>query len=78
MKNTKAAAVFFDGPFPQISKRTGEEFPVWKVFIGDEDGEPIDPKKVYTSPRYGTMYRLAEDMASDRGLELVIDASAYA
>ena len=33
--------VYFDGPCPS-QDATGEEIPVWFVFVGDSDGDPVD------------------------------------
>lgn len=64
--------VIFDGPYPE-QDRWGDEFPTWIVFAGDEEGEPTGT--TYTCHSYSKADALARKMASDRKLELVIDAS---
>jgi len=38
--------IFFDGPQPDLDPE-GEEIPVWVVFVGNDDADPV-----------GTVYRL--------------------
>jgi len=66
--------VIVDGPESGgIDERTGDEYPVWTVATGDEDGEP-DGRAVYTCRSLATARRVAQNMARDRNLELVDDA----
>lgn len=51
--------------------REGDEFQVWHVGPGDEDGEPTG--KHYTCHSYDKAFNLGRKMAADRRLELVID-----
>ena len=64
-------AVFFDGPEPDRN-RDGDEIPTWSVYVGDEDGVPVD--QVYRCLSFGTAQRLAQRIAEDRGIELISDA----
>lgn len=63
--------VFFDGP-QSDQNRDGDEIPVWFVFIGDHDAEPIGT--VYQCHDFGGAEALARRMASDRRLELINEA----
>ena len=63
--------VFFDGPQPDRN-HAGDEIPVWTVFVGDDDGIPVD--QVYTCLSFGTAERLAQRIADDRGIDLISDA----
>ena len=63
--------VFCEGPEPDQDPE-GEEIPVWHVFIGDEDGEPVG--KVYKCHSFGGAEALAQRMAKDRHLELIHEA----
>jgi len=64
-------AVFFDGPQPDRN-HDGDEIPVWVVYVGDEEGIPVD--QVYTCLSFGCAERLAQRIADDRGIELIADA----
>ena len=68
----KAVCVHCDGPFPDID-REGEEIPVWFVCCEDEDGNEVG--KVYRCSTYAGAVGLADKMALDRNLELVMEAS---
>lgn len=72
MANTnKATCVYFDGP--QASQdRDGEEVPVW--YVGTQDDEGEDVGKVYECSSYAAGYELANKMARDKRLELVVEA----
>jgi len=48
-----------------------DEFQVWHVYAGDDDGEPTG--KTYTCHSYSTAFALGQKMAADRGVELVTD-----
>ena len=64
--------VFFDGPEP-AQDREGEEIPVWTVYVGDADAEPVDT--VYTCHNFGAAEKLAQAIARDRQLELIHEAT---
>ena len=64
--------VFFEGPEP-AQDHEGEEIPVWFVYVGDEDAEPVG--KVYRCYAYRPAQELAERMSRDRKLELIHEAS---
>ncbi len=64
-------AVFFDGP-QSYRNHDGDEIPVWTVYVGDDEGIPVD--QVYTCLSFGTAERLARRIADDRRLELITDA----
>ena len=63
--------VFFEGPEP-AQDHEGDEIPVWFVFIGDRDADPVG--KVYRCHAFGQAENLAQSMAKDRKLELVREA----
>jgi len=65
-------AVYFDGPQPEQNK-DGDEIPVWVVYVGDSEAEPTGT--VYTCHQYQAAERLARQMAADRRLDFVHDAS---
>lgn len=64
-------AVFFDGP-QSDQNRDGDEIPVWSVYVGDEDGIPVD--SVYRCLSFSAAQQLAHRIAEDRGLELIAEA----
>ena len=64
-------AVFFDGPEPDRNP-DGDEIPTWAVYVGDEEGIPVD--QVYHCLSFANAERLAQRIAEDRGLELITDA----
>ena len=64
--------VFFDGPQPG-QDREGEEIPVWVVYVGDEDADPVGT--VYTCHNFKSAETLAQRMARDRQLELIHEAT---
>ena len=63
--------VFFDGPQPEQDSE-GDEIPVWVVYVGNEDAEPVG--KVYKCHSFGGAETLALRIAKDRRLELIQDA----
>ena len=63
--------VFFDGPQPDLDP-DGEEIPVWMVYVGDDDAEPIGT--VYRCHEFKSAQGLARRMAHDRRLELINEA----
>ena len=64
--------VFFDGPQPGQNS-DGDEIPVWFVFVGDEDSEPVG--KVYQSHDFKAAEELAWQMSREHRLELINDAT---
>jgi len=63
--------VFFEGPEPDQDKE-GDEIPVWFVFVGNKEADPIG--KVYRCLSFGPAEELARRMSQDRKLELVHEA----
>ena len=63
--------VFFDGP-QSDTNADGDEVPVWCVYVGDEEADPIST--VYWSWDFTLAQTLAHRMARDRRLELVSEA----
>jgi len=64
-------AVFFNGP-ESDRNADGDEIPVWLVYVGDEDAEPVGT--VYHSHDFQAAEALARQMACDRRLELIHEA----
>ena len=64
--------VFFDGPQPN-QNADGDEIPVWLVYEGDEEAEPVGT--VYTLLSFKAADSLARRMANDRRLELIHEAT---
>lgn len=65
-------AVYFDGPQPE-QNHDGDEIPVWLVYVGDEDADPVD--SIYKCHSYTAAEKLAQSMAHDRRLDLQHDAT---
>jgi hypothetical protein len=63
--------VFFDGP-QSAQDHEGDEIPIWVVYVGDQDAEPVG--KVYTVGSYTYAATLAQSIARDRNLELIDEA----
>jgi hypothetical protein len=63
--------VFFDGPEPE-QDRDGEEIPVWTVYVGDENANPLS--RVYRVFSFAKAQSLANAMSHDRQLELIAEA----
>jgi len=63
--------VFFDGP-QSHTNHDGDEIPVWFVFIGDADANPVGT--VYHCRDFKSAQALARQMAHDRRLELINEA----
>jgi hypothetical protein len=63
--------VFWEGPLSDQS-HAGDEIPVWFVYIGDEDAEPIG--QVHKLHDFKVAGELARQMSHDRRLELIQDA----
>jgi hypothetical protein len=66
-----AVAVFCDGPEPDRN-HDGDEIPVWSVYVGDDQADPVDT--VYSLHDYIAAVHLAARIAEDRRLELVNEA----
>ena len=64
--------VFFDGPQADTNA-DGDEVPVWCVYVGDEEAEPVN--RVYWCWTYELALDLAQRMARDRRLELIHEAT---
>ena len=66
--------VYFDGPCPS-QDATGEDIPVWFVFVGDSDGDPVDA----VSPFYhfATAQCYARELAKTKRLSLITEAMLY-
>ena len=64
--------VFFDGPEPE-QDREGEEIPVWHVYVGTKEAEPVST--VYRVFSFTKAQSLAQAMSKDRRLELVAEAT---
>ena len=64
--------VYFDGPQSDQDPE-GEEIPVWVVYVGDEEAEPVST--VYHVYNFARAQALAERMARDRRLELIHEAA---
>jgi hypothetical protein len=64
-------AIFFRGPQPAQNK-DGDEIPLWSVYLGDEEGEPV--RTVYGMHSFKKAESLAKVMAEDRKLELIHEA----
>ena len=65
-------AVFFDGPQSDRDPE-GEEIPAWVVYVGDSDAEPTGT--IYTLHHFKSAELLAYQMASDRRLDLIHEAT---
>ena len=65
-------AVYFDGP-QSDRDHDGEEVPAWTVYVGDADAEPTG--QIYTLLHFKSAELLAHQMASDRRLDLIHEAS---
>jgi hypothetical protein len=63
--------VFFDGPQSDQDPE-GDEIPVWVVYVGNEEAEPVS--KVYKCYSFSSAEALAKRMARDRRLELILEA----
>ena len=63
--------IFFDGPQPDLDPE-GEEIPVWTVYVGNDDAEPIG--NVYRLHHFKSAELLAYRMAEDRDLEIIHEA----
>ena len=62
----------FDGPQPDRDTE-GEEIPAWVVYVGDADAEPTG--RIYTLHHFQSAELLAYQMATDRRLDLIHEAT---
>ncbi len=70
---TTPAYVYISGP-ESIQDRHGDEHPLYTVFVGDGNGDPIS--KAYTTTSVALARNLAARMANDRRqLEIIDDTS---
>lgn len=63
--------IFFDGPQSGLN-HDGDEIPLWAVYVGDEDAQPVST--VYHCLKFKSAEGLAKRMARDRRLELIHEA----
>jgi hypothetical protein len=63
--------IFFEGP-QSDQNADGDEIPVWFVFVGDEDSNPV--LTVYQCHKFKSAEALARRMSRDRNLELISEA----
>jgi len=66
--------VYFDGPCPS-QDATGEDIPVWFVFVGDSDGDPVDVVSPFSN--FETAKGYARELAKAKRLSLITDAMLY-
>ena len=64
--------IFFDGP-QSDRDHDGDEIPVWVVYIGDEEAEPVSHLQHFRS--YEIAENVARHLASTKRLELIHEAS---
>ena len=64
--------IFFDGPQADTNHE-GDEIPVWLVYVGDPEAEPVGT--VYRCHNFQAAEQLARQMSHDRRLELIHEAS---
>lgn len=69
---SQAAYVFVQGPECEGLDRRGEELYLYWITIYDGQDEEL---KTYKTPSYSKACTLGENIASDRSLELVNEAS---
>jgi len=72
LRSAQWRGVFFDGPEADTN-HDGDEIPVWFVYVGNEEAEPLHT--VYTCFSFDFAQDLARRMSEDRHLELVQDAT---
>ena len=63
--------IFLRGP-QSTRNKDGDEVPVWNVYLGDDNGEPV--RTVYGVYDFKKAQSLANVMSSDRKLELINEA----
>ena len=69
--STAVHRVHFLGPCPS-QDATGEEIPVWFVFVGDIDGDPVDVVSPFFNFKTAQCY--ARELAKTKRLSLITDA----
>ena len=72
IRETPWRGVFFDGPHSE-GDGEGDEIPAWSVYVGNEEAEPVE--KVYRLHDYTAAEALAGNLARDRRLEFIHEAS---
>ena len=65
-------AVYFDGPSAD-QDHEGEEIPVWVVYVGDDEAEPVSHLQHFRS--FQIAEAVARHLASTKRLDLIHDAS---
>ena len=65
-------AVYFDGPSADLDPE-GEEIPVWVVYVGDDEAEPVSHLQHFRS--FEIAEQVARRIAHDRGLDLIHEAT---
>jgi hypothetical protein len=65
-------AVYFDGPSADRDPE-GDEIPVWVVYIGDDEAEPVSHLQHFHS--FQIAEQVARHLAQARRLDLIHDAS---
>ncbi len=63
--------IFLSGPEPAQNK-DGDEIPVWTVYVGDDQAEPVS--RTYTSHNLNRARALAAAMRRDRMLPVIDEA----
>ncbi len=71
LRSAQWRGVFFDGP-QSDQNPDGDEIPVWTVYIGDEEANPISNLRTFHN--YDIASEQAEHLARRWNLELVQDA----
>ena len=72
LRSASWRGVFFDGPEADTN-HDGDEIPVWTVYVGNEEAEPVF--SVYRCFSFDFAQDLARRMSADRHIELVQDAT---
>ncbi len=67
--------IFLRGPQP-VKTNDGREVSAWSVYQGDSEGKPAG--RVYEIKDFARAEKLAQDMSSDRRLELINEATEVA
>lgn len=65
-------AVYFDGPSADRDHE-GEEIPVWVVYIGDDEAEPVSHLQHFRS--FQIAEEVARHLANTKRLDLIHEAS---
>jgi hypothetical protein len=66
---SNATAIYLDRDTDVDTRDSGDEIDIWTVCAGDDDGEPVG--KIYTCRSSAAAWKLANNMARDRRLEIV-------